>query len=122
MKTLLHFHIGSGKNAMGFYQKGGILSFKGVTEGILSLIDHLFYYEEEDELIDDVGNNIDYHFNEDGSGYFDEDGIYDKTIVVVGEELDLYADSEFIYLLEKEIKDGNSAYEEEIKQVLKSIS
>ncbi len=75
----LKFHIGRGGR---FNNQGHMtfVNFKNIDDGCF--FEDYSLSEDGKICYDNVGNELDFQINDDGTGYIDDDGEYDTTIVV----------------------------------------
>lgn len=86
MKRILKFHEGRG----GRFFNPGYLTFESFDECIQddnTIADSCFVEEETGRLLSASGNELDYQFNEDGTGYINYDNNYDTIYYVMEDDL-----------------------------------
>ena len=123
MKKILKFWTGRGGR---FYNSGHVhfVNFESIFAG--KTIENIIYNEEKQRWCEDNGNEADYEFNDDGTGYLNLDHEYDTTTCVFENDLNqkqIYAIIEAInekstHLNEliRIIKEHYPEYEDEIKK------
>ena len=84
-KKILRFHTGRGGR---FHNQGYVtfVDFEKMTSQS-PVFDDLFYYEEENKIIDNGSNVLDFVMNDDGTGYIDDDGEYNTDTWVFEDDL-----------------------------------